>query len=242
VLTLFDATALRKLETVRRDFVVNVSHELRTPLTLVSGFAETLVEQHAPGTQEHHFAEVIRANAMRMQRIVDDLLDLSRIESGGWIPTPHDVLVAPVAREVLEALRPGAAERGVALAVELSESLHAHADPTALRQVLGNLVSNAVRHTPAGRVTVFGRTGPDGATTIGVRDTGIGIPAEHLPRIFERFYRADPGRSRESGGTGLGLAIVKHLVEAHGGLVQAESAPGQGTTVSAVFPASPHKV
>ena len=236
VLTLLDTTPIRKLETVRRDFVANVSHELRTPLTLVGGFAETLVEQHAPGSQEHRFAEVIRTNALRMQRIVDDLLDLSRIESGGWVPAPRDVPVAPTAREVLDAARPDADRRGVSLAVDLPEGVHVHADPTALRQVLGNLVSNAVRHTPAGTVTVFARSEPDGASAVGVRDTGTGISAEHLPRIFERFYRADPGRSRDEGGTGLGLAIVRHLVEAHGGRVYAESAPGKGTTVTAIFP------
>ena len=239
VLTLLDTTALRKLETVRRDFVANVSHELRTPLTLVGGFAETLVEQHEPGSQEHRFAEVIRTNALRMQRIVDDLLVLSRIESGGWVPSPRDVLVASVAAEVRDAARAEAERLRVTIVSELPETLHVFADPTAVRQVLGNLLSNAVRHAPGGRVTVFGRVEPDGATALGVRDTGSGIAAGHLPRIFERFYRADPGRSRDEGGTGLGLAIVKHLVEAHGGQVRAESAPGQGTTVTAVFPAAP---
>jgi signal transduction histidine kinase/HAMP domain-containing protein len=239
VLTLLDTTVLRKLEAVRRDFVANVSHELRTPLTLVIGFAETLVEQHAPGSQEHQFADVIRANALRMQHIVDDLLDLSRIESGGWVPSPRDVAVVTIAREVRDVATGNAERRGVTITLDLPESLRVSADPTALRQVLANLVSNAVRHAPAGTVTVFGRVEPDGTTAIGVRDTGRGIAAEHLPRIFERFYRADPGRSRDEGGTGLGLAIVKHLVEAHGGQVRAESAPGHGTTVTALFPAAP---
>lgn len=239
VLTLLDTTALRKLEAARRDFVANVSHELRTPLTLVGGFAETLVEQHQPGSQAYRFAEVIRTNALRMQRIVDDLLDLSRIESGGWVPSPHELAVAPVAREVRDAARADAERRDVTITAEVPEWLHVCADPTALRQVLGNLVSNAVRHSPGGAVTIFGHVEPDGAVALGVRDTGSGIPAEHLPRIFERFYRADPGRSRDEGGTGLGLAIVKHLVEAHGGQVRAESAPGQGTIVTAIFPAAP---
>jgi two-component system, OmpR family, phosphate regulon sensor histidine kinase PhoR len=236
VLALFDLTRVRRLEAVRRDFVANVSHELRTPLTIVGGFAETLVEEDVPDDARRGFAERILGNTRRMQRIVDDLLDLSRIESGGWVPNPEQIAVATVMSDVLAAARDAADRKGLVLEQEISpEATEVYADATALRQVLGNLVDNAVRHTTSGRVVVFSEPHTRGIV-VGVRDTGIGIDAEHLPRIFERFYRVDPGRSREQGGTGLGLAIVKHLVEAHGGRVRAASDVGQGTSITALFP------
>ncbi len=236
VLALFDLTRVRRLEAVRRDFVANVSHELRTPLTIVGGFAETLVGDDVPADTRHGFAERILGNTRRMQRIVDDLLDLSRIESGGWVPNPVTLPLAEVAQEVLAQARDAAAQKGLMLTTDIAaDASSVNADATALRQVLGNLVDNAVRHTAAGEVVLFSRRHERGVL-VGVRDTGVGIAPEHLPRIFERFYRVDPGRSREQGGTGLGLAIVKHLVEAHGGRVRAESSVGAGTTISALFP------
>jgi signal transduction histidine kinase len=175
-----------------------------------------------------------------MQRIVDDLLDLTRIESGGWVPKPEPLDVRALAEEAIAAATIPASAEGVRLFASIAPGAEtAWADPTALRQVLGNLVDNAVRHTTTGDVCVFADPAPDRAVRIGVRDTGCGVPAEHLPRIFERFYRVDPARSREAGGTGLGLAIVRHLVEAHGGRVRAESAVGRGTTIAALFPAPP---
>jgi len=241
VLALLDLTRLRRLEAVRRDFVANVSHELRTPLTVVSGFAETLAHDDPPGERRRHFAERILASTRRMQRLVDDLLDLSRIESGGWVPNPQPVDLAAVAGDVIAAARDAAAAKGTRLEAEIApDARTAWADPTAVRQVLDNLVENAVRHTAAGRVVIFARplaqNGTQLGVELGVRDTGTGIPSEHLPRIFERFYRVDPARSREEGGTGLGLAIVRHLVRAHGGEVRAESTAGAGTTVTASFP------
>lgn len=236
VLALFDLTRVRRLEAVRRDFVANVSHELRTPLTIVGGFAETLVEEGVPDEARRGFAERILGNTRRMQRIVDDLLDLSRIESGGWVPNPQRIQVATVMTDVLTAARDAADRKGLALRQEIQGEAHeVYADATALRQVLGNLVDNAVRHTASGEVVVFSEPHRRGVV-VGVRDSGIGIDAEHLPRIFERFYRVDPGRSREQGGTGLGLAIVKHLVEAHGGRVRAFSEVEKGTTITALFP------
>ena len=239
VIALFDLTPVRRLETVRRDFVANASHELRTPLTVISGFAETLLDESLPNEQRRQFAETVLANAQRMQRIVDDLLDLSRIESGGWKPNPVRGDVRGLAEE---ALATGAQRRtspALDLRLEIApDATQVWADPTALRQVLANLVDNAVRHTSEGAVTVFSRRTP-GGVAIGVRDTGIGIPADHLPRIFERFYRVDTGRSRAEGGTGLGLAIVKHLVEGHGGRVRAESTLGRGTTIWAELPDPP---
>jgi signal transduction histidine kinase len=205
-------------------------------LTVISGFAETLADPELTADERRQFIGTIQANVSRMQRIVDDLLDLSRYESGGWRPNPVDVDIAGVANDVL-ALAEGATARAkVELGVEIDRGAErVHADPTALRQILQNLLENAVRYTPAGRVTLFSRVEP-GGIAVGVRDTGIGIPHQHLPRIFERFYRVDPGRSREAGGTGLGLAIVRHLAEAHGGSVRAESTVGAGTEIAVVFP------
>ena len=238
VVTVLDLTQLRRLETVRRDFVANVSHELKTPLTAVRGFAETLLDEEIPADQRRAFARTIRDNAERMQRIVDDLLDLSRIESGGWHPRAQRVDIAGVVREVFSAVQDTASRRGLQLVADVpAGAATVFADPTAFRQVIGNLVENAVRYTATGSVTVRSRTG-GGGVWVDVRDTGIGIAAEHLPRIFERFYRVDAGRSRELGGTGLGLAIVRHLVDAHGGRVEAASVTGRGTTISVLFPSA----
>jgi two-component system, OmpR family, phosphate regulon sensor histidine kinase PhoR len=235
VITLLDLTGIRRLELVRRDFVANVSHELRTPLTVITGFAETLLHDELTGEQRQQFVESVHANGVRMQRIVDDLLDLSRIESGRWTPDITDIDFPALASEVIAGVRPRAAARGVTVEGRFDVS-RVRADSTALRQVIANLVENAVRYTENGTITVSSEPAAEGATWIRVRDTGSGIAAEHLPRIFERFYRADPARSRSQGGTGLGLAIVKHLVEAHGGRVDAQSAPGDGTTVSVLLP------
>jgi signal transduction histidine kinase len=227
---------LKALESVRRDFVANVSHELRTPLTVVRGFAETLVADDPPPEKRREFALAISINTRRMQRIVDDLLDLSRIESGGWIPRPEVVDVSALTSDVASAARASADAKQVAIVADIaSAATTVFADRTAIRQILLNLLENSIRHTQNGSATLF--TTADGSGIwLGVRDTGEGISEEHLPRIFERFYRADTGRSRETGGTGLGLAIVRHLADAHGGSVVAESNPGEGTTIKAFFP------
>jgi two-component system phosphate regulon sensor histidine kinase PhoR len=240
VMALFDLTRLRRLEAVRRNFVANVSHELRTPLTVVGGFAETLVSDDPPRESRVQFAEKILTNTRRMQRLVDDLLDLSRIELGGWVPSPVQADIESIAGDALASARALASRKSLTLHTELSPgSATVWADPMALRQIIGNLVDNSVRHTATGTVTVFSRPREGGGVIVGVRDTGVGIAAEHLPRIFERFYRVDKGRARDEGGTGLGLAIVKHLVEAHGGKVRAESSVGEGTSILAHFPAKP---
>lgn len=236
VLALFDLTHIRRLEMVRRDFVANVSHELRTPLTVIGGFAETLAEDEPPPELRRNFANTIRTHTDRMQRIVDDLLDLSRLESGRWEPDVATLDFRVVAAEVAGTYSNAAERKGLALEIQAPSDLPPlSADRTAVRQVLSNLVDNAVRHTERGQVTIFAEADETG-TWVGVRDTGLGIAGDHLPRIFERFYRVDSGRSRDSGGTGLGLAIVKHLVEAHGGTARAESEPGRGTTIAAFFP------
>jgi two-component system phosphate regulon sensor histidine kinase PhoR len=237
VVALFDLTPIRKLEAVRRDFVANVSHELRTPLTIIGGFAETLQDPEIPLEKRAEFARTIYTNTQRMQRIVDELLDLSRIESGHWKPRPQPVKIAELASEVFGRVASAARTKGVALDTRVDPlAAIIFADRTALEQILLNLIENALRYTgEGGRVTVETAPARNGVM-LTVSDTGTGIPAEHLPRIFERFYRADSGRSREAGGTGLGLAIVKHLVEAHGGSVSAESVVGSGTTIKIFFP------
>jgi len=239
VLALYNLTEERRLETVRRDFVANVSHELKTPLTVIGGFAEALVTDNLSATQRQHFAETIQANTRRMQRLIDDLLDLSRIEAGKWVPNPSLVTLAAIAAEATASSRMIADEKGVNFEITIeAPATQLFADPVALRQVIANLADNAVRHTrQGGTVTVFAAH-EEAGTRVGVRDTGAGIAEEHLPRIFERFYRVDSARSRSEGGTGLGLAIVRHLVEAHGGSVSASSVVGRGTTVSALFPAA----
>jgi len=237
VVALFDLTPIRKLEAVRRDFVANVSHELRTPLTIVGGFAETLQDPDIPADKRSEFAKTIFSNTQRMQRIVDELLDLSRIESGHWKPRPEPVRIAELAGEVFGRVAASANSKGITLDTSIDPAAAVvHADRTALEQILLNLVENAVRYAgEGGHITIKTLPAEDGVD-LTVNDTGSGIPPEHLPRIFERFYRADSGRSRESGGTGLGLAIVKHLVEAHDGSVQADSVVGAGTTIRIFFP------
>lgn len=237
LLVLHDVTDIRHLEAVRRDFVANVSHELKTPLTSISGYAETLVTDEPDADTRRRFLSVILTNARRMQRLVDGLLDLSRIESGGWHPAAEPVDGPAMVRETWGLFAERSAARRIAFLPEFGAANGTlHVDPDALRQVLSNLFDNALRYTPeGGRITVK-LASEAGGVQLTVADSGSGIAHEHLPRIFERFYRADPGRSREEGGTGLGLAIVKHLVEAHGGTVNAESQLGRGTVISAWFP------
>jgi two-component system, OmpR family, phosphate regulon sensor histidine kinase PhoR len=241
LLVLRDISELRRLETVRRDFVANVSHELKTPLTAIAGYAETLVSEALPDSPTARFAGTILAHARRMQRLVEDLLDLSRIESGGWRPRPASLDVAAAVREAWSPFTERAGAAGVELLVTLAPGAERlTADPDALRQVLVNLFDNSLRHMPrGGRVTVAGAPADRAGVELAIEDTGTGIPTDHLPRIFERFYRVDPSRSREQGGTGLGLAIVKHLVEAHGGRVAAASVLSRGTTIRLNFPEQP---
>ncbi len=239
VLVIHDLSEIRRLEAVRRDFVANVSHELKTPLTSISGYAETLLADTPDPETTRRFLATILDNARRMQRLVDDLLDLARIEAGRWQPEPEPVNVAEAAREMWSELADRAAVRGVQFSVDIQPGAETlRADMDALRQVLTNLLENSLRYTPrGGRIACRSRL-EAGGVAISVADNGSGIAHEHLGRVFERFYRADQSRSREEGGTGLGLAIVKHLVEAHGGRVYAESERGVGTTVTCWFPGS----
>ncbi|HEX9165787.1 MAG TPA: ATP-binding protein [Gemmatimonadales bacterium] len=238
VLVLHDVSEIKRLEAVRRDFVANVSHELKTPLTSISGYAETLLTEDPDTDTRRQFLRTIITNAQRMHRLVDDQLDLARVESGRWQPVPRLLDVAASVRDAWAPRATAAAGAGIRLVVQPGPGAGSvRADPEALRQILGNLFDNAIRYTPEGGSITCWSLAEEGGTTVGVSDTGAGIPGEHLPRIFERFYRVDPARSREAGGTGLGLAIVKHLVEGHGGRVRAESELGRGTTIRLWLPA-----
>jgi two-component system phosphate regulon sensor histidine kinase PhoR len=241
VLVFLDTSELRRLEGVRRDFVANASHELKTPLTVIRGHAETLLDENLPPALRAQFGESLRANVDRLQSILDDLLDLSRIESGGWRMTPESLDLQDVVEESWETFAAAAAERRVGFGLTLREGAEEiEADPGALRQIFSNLFSNALRYTPpGGRIDVVATALRGGGVQIEVHDTGTGIPAPHLSRIFERFYRVDPARSRSEGGTGLGLSIVRHLIERHGGRVEAESEVGRGTTIRFSIP-RPH--
>lgn len=237
VLGFLDVTDLRRLQLVRRDFVANVSHELKTPLTSILGYTETLLADNLDDATRRNFLDVIHNNAGRMQRLVDDLLDLARLESGAWSPEPVALDPVPLARETWAAIGERDSADAWTFAIDAGSDITVTADRGALQQILGNLFHNARRHTPTGgTITLTARPAGD-STVIEVSDTGTGIPTEHVGRIFERFYRVDPSRSREDGGTGLGLSIVKHLVEAHGGEITVRSQLGRGTRFTMRFPA-----
>jgi two-component system phosphate regulon sensor histidine kinase PhoR len=232
VLVFNDVTELRRLETMRRDFVANVSHELRTPITAIRAASETLAAGAIgdPITAKE-FCEIITRNAARLQSLVEDLLELSRIEARQWKLDVAPVDVRDAAQTAFETMAANAKQRGTRLVNSVPREFGTiAADRRALEQVLTNLVDNAVKYAGASAKVEIGAERTDGKARIRVRDDGPGIQPHHLPRIFERFYRVDAGRSRAVGGTGLGLSIVKQLVEAMGGKVEVESEIGVGTT------------
>jgi two-component system phosphate regulon sensor histidine kinase PhoR len=233
-----DHAELERVERIRKDFVINVSHELRTPLASIQGYTETLIDGALNDPQHNQrFLGIIRHNAERLARITEDLLTLSRIEhkQRKFEFEPHSV--NRLLQESLDLVRP-IAERN-AIEVELDRApvdAEAWCDSEAVSQILGNLLDNAIKYTPAGgRITVGARL-QDRFVEVFVRDTGIGIPHEDLPRLFERFYRVDKARSRELGGTGLGLSIVKHLVAAHAGSTRVESQVNHGSAFYFTLP------
>lgn len=238
-----DMTQQRILERMRRDFVANASHELRTPLSVIKGYVETLVEGHATMSDEERtrFLQTIQRHSDRLTAIIADLLTLSRLESAtpGVNFEPIDLAAFLSALVEDTAQRPGA--RRHALSCRLDAALgDVSGDPEKLTQLFGNLLDNAVKYCPPGAAIVVEARALESAGEIEVvvRDTGPGIPAEDLPHIFERFYRVEKGRSRESGGTGLGLSIVKHIAQLHGGRVWAESELGKGTSIFVRLPRS----
>jgi two-component system, OmpR family, phosphate regulon sensor histidine kinase PhoR len=247
VVAFVDITPVRRLESVRRDFVANVSHELKTPLTSIRGYAETLLTDELPPEVQKQFVETVYRNADRLHHIVEDLLDLSRLESGVWQPELSAVNALDIVHDAWSGCSERAAGRNIRFVAD-SPPIHVSADAGGLRQVLTNLLDNALRYTTdGGRIEVrvlpppasaHGSDTPARMVTFEVKDNGIGIPTDALPRIFERFYRVDPARSRAAGGTGLGLAIVRHLVESMGGEVGATSELGKGTTIRFRLPAA----
>lgn len=235
MLVVRDVTAERRVESMRRDFVIDASHELKTPAAAIRAAAETV--ERAVGDDPEaaaRFASQLRRDAVRLSRIVSDLLDLSRLESER--PDMEPVRLDRVVAEELERLRPQAADSGVELQWD-GTPVTIPGSSKDLGLLARNLLENAVRYTPSGgRVSVQVRT-DDGHATLSIEDTGIGIPSRDLPRIFERFYRVDRARSRDTGGTGLGLSIARHVAERHGGEIEAESELGRGSTFTVILPA-----
>lgn len=239
IFVLHDITKQRKLEGVRKDFVANVSHELRTPLSIIKGYIETLVDGHRamPLDDRERFLQTIQRHTERLNSLLDDLLALSRLESGDSGLHREPTRLADLIAGLVHDFRVRAAATGHGISAAIDPGLDPLlADPLKITQVLENLLDNALKHTPPGsRIEVSAR--PVGSDIeVCVRDNGPGIPAADLPRIFERFYRVDKGRSREKGGTGLGLSIVKHIVQLHGGRVWAESEAGKGTAFHFALP------
>lgn len=240
VAVLHDATEIERVEKTRRDFIANVSHELRTPLTSIQGYAETLLDLELTGGADaasaREFLEIIRKNAARMSRLTEDLLVLARVESGEQRFHPRAIAPEELLDDALETFRESARQANIELTVSNAARLKVEADPDAIHQVFSNLIDNAIKYG-GGRIEIGARDN-DRTVEFHVRDFGPGIASEHLPRLFERFYRVDKARSRESGGTGLGLAIAKHIVLAHGGTVHVVSEINHGATFSFVLPAA----
>jgi two-component system phosphate regulon sensor histidine kinase PhoR len=240
VAVLQDVTELRKLEQVRQDFVANVSHELRTPVTSIKGFADTLLDGAMDESEtRERFLRVIAREADRLAEIIADLLELSRLESKGTQILSSSVVLGDAVGVSIEAVCAKAVSAGVEIVNRLPAGLPEVAgDRGLIIQVLVNLLDNAVKYTPRGGTVVATASVEGDMVKVSVIDTGAGIAPEHLPRIFERFYRADRSRSRQMGGTGLGLSIVRHIVELHGGEVSVESSLGKGSTFSFTLPVS----
>jgi two-component system phosphate regulon sensor histidine kinase PhoR len=238
VIVFHDITKLKKLEQVRQDFVANVSHELKTPITSIKGFTETLLDG-AMYQEEHlkHFLTIIGTEAERLHRLVEELLQLSQIEQGRMSYQWKAVDLSRVVENSLSVVKGKAEDKNIVLTFQRPESsVQVEADEDRLQQIVINLLMNAIQYTPErGKIMAWIEPWEQGYG-ICIQDTGIGIPKDQIPRIFERFYRVDRARSRASGGTGLGLAIVKHLVEAHHGEIRVESEPGKGSTFCVFFP------
>jgi two-component system, OmpR family, phosphate regulon sensor histidine kinase PhoR len=241
VVLFHDITELKQLDQIRRDFVANVSHELRTPLSILRGYIEVLFDEPQTSREElTRILSIMERHSKRLQRLVDDLLSLAQLESSQAQLELSVVRMDELFNNLIRDWKEKLAGKNLKIIVDLpSEALTLRADGTRLEEVLHNLLDNAVKFSPEnGEIRLRGtRYGSN--VVLSVADTGIGISKEHLPRIFERFYRADKARSRELGGTGLGLAIVKHIAQLHGGRVEAESELGSGTTIRIVLPELP---
>ena len=231
------AAALERTEAVRRELITNVTHELRTPLTAIQGYMEALMDGVLP-PDATTYAKV-HGEASRLRRLVGDLQELSRLEEGAYHLELTHMRCQDLVQQAVDHLAPQYAEKGIDLSLEMAPTpLMVRVDKDRVLQILYNLLGNALQYTPAGgQVAVRVRSGTQQRVDIQVRDTGIGIAPEHLPHLFERFYRADPSRSRAGGGTGIGLTIAHHLAQAHGGTITAHSeGPGHGSTFTLQLP------
>ena len=240
ILVFHDLTRLRQLENTRQEFVANVSHELRTPLSLIKGFVETLLEGAKNDPElSTRFLQTIEKHTDRLTYLIEDLLTISRLESGGEVMNLQQLDLRDVVGRVLDDLQSRAAEKQITVENAVPEKLSACADADRLQQVLFNLIENGIKYgRDNGRVIIGARDGTGEKVEVSVKDDGPGIPEEFRERVFERFYRVDRARSRETGGTGLGLAIVKHIVQAHGGEVWVKSELGDGATFFFTLPKS----
>ncbi len=239
VIVLNDRTRIRRLEAIRRDFVANVSHELKTPVTSIQGFVEALVDGGIRDpVQAERYLSIISRHAGRLNAIIDDLLTLSRLEEAGQQRSLSFAVgpIKPVLAEAMDLSRVKADEKHIAIDLACADEVEARINPPLLEQAVMNLLDNAIKFSPEGsRIRVEAQK-DSSQVSIAVGDEGCGIPPEHLPRIFERFYVVDKSRSRKLGGTGLGLAIVKHITQVHGGRVTVASTPGQGSTFTIHLP------
>jgi two-component system phosphate regulon sensor histidine kinase PhoR len=235
VIIFHDITDIRQTEKMRRDFVANVSHELRTPLSAIEGYSETLLEGALDDRAVcRDFISVIHRHSLRLTQLVEDLLDLSKLESPDYRPEFSPTSLKTLIQQAFLLVEEKAAEKQIRILIDIQESLpHILADSSSMQQVLTNLLDNAIKYTPTeGRVSVRAFASESGKVRVDVQDNGIGIDLKYHPRIFERFYRVDKARSRDMGGTGLGLSIVKHIVQLHGGEIWVDSAVNQGSTFS----------
>lgn len=237
VLVLYDISELKRLEKMRKDFVANVSHELKTPMTSIKGFTETLLD----GAMEDpdalkEFLSIIHNESNRLQLLIDDLLTLSQLENEGFAISPEKTDLSEVVHNIVPITRHKAEEKQLEFKVNIEGESEAFIDRKRIKQVMINLLDNAVNYTPAGGEVELSVINDAEKLVIKVTDTGIGIDEETIPRLFERFYRVDKARSRNTGGTGLGLAIVKHIVELHDGHIQLDSSPGEGSAFTISLP------
>jgi two-component system, OmpR family, phosphate regulon sensor histidine kinase PhoR len=241
---LHDVTRLKRLESIRKEFVANVSHELRTPITLIKGYAETLADAEHPlsPADQRRFLGIMEKHANRLHMLLEDLLALSRLEGRAASMHLEQIDLGDLLRDVVASYQPVVNQRQQLITLQLEAGARSlPVDVSKITQVLGNLIDNAVKYSPQGAtITIATKVRADGIE-VWVRDTGPGISAADLPHIFERFYRVDKGRSRETGGTGLGLSIVKHIVQLHGGKVWVESKLGKGTNFAFLLPYTPPK-
>ncbi|GEM00649.1 two-component system, OmpR family, phosphate regulon sensor histidine kinase PhoR [Halolactibacillus halophilus] len=236
VLVFHDVTEFKRLEQIRKDFVANVSHELRTPITSIKGFAETMLEDELDKELEQRFLSIIYKESHRLQLLIQDLLDLSKLEKVDFHLNYQVIQLDGLIRESVEMAKVQAKAKGMDLTIAGEEGLELSADYDRLKQVILNLIYNAINYSPNGGEVTIAAYNSSGYVKIEVSDNGMGIATEVLPRIFERFYRVDKARSRNTGGTGLGLSITKHIVEAHHGQIFVDSVVDEGSTFTIMLP------